>query len=302
MPVIRRHAQSAVKKQRIVSPIGPDLRLPFHAVQSRVADVGAFRAKAMNADRRRGVASTPGLTARPKCRHPQRLAVGCRHHEIQFNVVEWIAIVLLRNDRPLDLAIGMCSWRRFRRQVPPAPQDQAEQGRHVAKGPYRPREYRRLRLHQDSYHVSENARTACRHSSCNQMWHRYSFPRYSDLPLPGSHPSQSRMNNDPRLTRRSFLRAAATLTATSAVPRWVLGGPGRIPPSDRLNVAIIGTGGQGITNLQELLKNPDVNISAICDVAEFWDNSHLYYGHNGGRGPAQEAIAEHRLNPRSRTA
>jgi predicted dehydrogenase len=58
-------------------------------------------------------------------------------------------------------------------------------------------------------------------------------------------------------------------------------------------VAIIGTGGQGITNLQELLKQPDVNISAICDVAEFWDNSHLYYRHHGGRGPAREAIAEH---------
>ena len=68
---------------------------------------------------------------------------------------------------------------------------------------------------------------------------------------------------------------------------------GQVSPSDRLNVAIIGTGGQGITNLKELLKQPDVNISAICDVAEFWDNSHLYYRHHGGRGPAQRAIAEH---------
>ena len=58
-------------------------------------------------------------------------------------------------------------------------------------------------------------------------------------------------------------------------------------------MAIIGTGGQGITNLKELLKHPDVNVSAICDVAEFWDNSHLYYRHNGGRGPAKEVIAEH---------
>jgi predicted dehydrogenase len=106
------------------------------------------------------------------------------------------------------------------------------------------------------------------------------------------------VKNAQRLTRRWFLRATATLTATSVVPRWVLGGPGRIPPSDRLNVAIIGTGGQGITNLKELLKHPDVNINAICDVAEFWDNSHLYYRHNGGRGPAKKTIAEHnRQNP-----
>ena len=101
------------------------------------------------------------------------------------------------------------------------------------------------------------------------------------------------MNTAQRPNRRQFLRATATLAATSIVPRWVLGGPGRTPPSDRLNVAIIGTGGQGITNLKELLKHPDVNVSAICDVAEFWDNSHLYYRHNGGRGPAREVIAEH---------
>jgi predicted dehydrogenase len=84
----------------------------------------------------------------------------------------------------------------------------------------------------------------------------------------------------------------------SVVARGVLGAAGRVAPSDRLNVAIIGTGGQGITNLKELLKHRDVHVSAIADVAEFWDNSHLYYRHHGGRGPAMEAIAEHkRQNP-----
>jgi predicted dehydrogenase len=101
------------------------------------------------------------------------------------------------------------------------------------------------------------------------------------------------MKTEQRLPRRRFLRATATLAAISVVPRWILGGPGRTAPSDRLNVAIIGTGGQGITNIKELLRHSDVNVSAICDVAEFWDNSHLYYRHHGGRGPAKEAIAEH---------
>jgi predicted dehydrogenase len=101
-----------------------------------------------------------------------------------------------------------------------------------------------------------------------------------------------------RLSRRHFLRTGTTIAALSVVPRWILGAPGQPPPSERLNVAIIGTGGQGITNLKELLRHPDVNVSAICDVAEFWDNSHLYYRHHGGRGPAKQAIAEHqRLNP-----
>ena len=95
------------------------------------------------------------------------------------------------------------------------------------------------------------------------------------------------------LNRRRFLKTTATCAAASTVPRYVLGGPGHTPPSDRLNVAIIGTGGQGITNLKQLLEHPDVNVTAICDVAEFWDNRHLYYRHNGGRAPGKKAIEEH---------
>src|SRR3970040_609232 len=93
----------------------------------------------------------------------------------------------------------------------------------------------------------------------------------------------------PRFSRRRFLATTATLTAATIVPRYVLGGAATPPPSERLNVAIIGTGGQGIKNLRELLSHPDVNITALCDVAEFWDNSHLYYRHHGGRGPARQA-------------
>ncbi|MDD4270879.1 MAG: Gfo/Idh/MocA family oxidoreductase [Pirellulaceae bacterium] len=92
--------------------------------------------------------------------------------------------------------------------------------------------------------------------------------------------------------RRRFL-AAAPAAAALFVPRRVLGGAGQTPPSEQLNVAVIGTGGQGIVNIQNLLKHPDVNIAAICDVAEFWDNSQLYYRHHGGRGPAMQALAEH---------
>lgn len=108
-----------------------------------------------------------------------------------------------------------------------------------------------------------------------------------------SRPTQCSVKADLRLRRRRFLRTTTTLAALSVVPRWMLGGAGQAPPSERLNVAIVGTGGQGITNLKELLNHPDVNIAALCDVAEFWDNSQLYYKHNGGRGPAQQVLAEH---------
>ncbi|MHB8899031.1 MAG: Gfo/Idh/MocA family protein [Thermoguttaceae bacterium] len=93
--------------------------------------------------------------------------------------------------------------------------------------------------------------------------------------------------------RRSFLAGSAVLAGTSFLPRRLLAGSDQAPPSETLNVAVIGTGGQGIVNIQNLLKHPDVHIAAICDVADFWDNSQLYYGHNGGRRSAMKALEQH---------
>ncbi|MHC4628500.1 MAG: Gfo/Idh/MocA family protein, partial [Planctomycetota bacterium] len=101
------------------------------------------------------------------------------------------------------------------------------------------------------------------------------------------------MRKEQYLSRRQLIVKSTSLAAASIIPRYVLGGAGRIPPSDRLNVAVIGTGGQGITNIKKLLTYSDVRITAICDVAQFWDNSDLYYRHNGGRGPAIKAIEDH---------
>jgi predicted dehydrogenase len=93
------------------------------------------------------------------------------------------------------------------------------------------------------------------------------------------------------LSRREFIRAAGLAAAAfSIVPRRVLGGPGYTAPSDTLNVAIIGAGGQGTQNLRELLQQPDVRIPAICDVAESVDYSAFYYGGLGGRLPAIEIV------------
>ena len=47
-----------------------------------------------------------------------------------------------------------------------------------------------------------------------------------------------------KLGRREFLGVAAAATLT-IVPRHVLGGPGQTPPSDKLNIAGVGVGGQG---------------------------------------------------------
>ena len=68
-------------------------------------------------------------------------------------------------------------------------------------------------------------------------------------------------------TRRKFLRpAAAAGTGICIVPRHVLGGAGNVPPSEKLNLAGIGIGGQGRADLEELKSQ---NIVALCDVD--WD-------------------------------
>ncbi|MDP2915115.1 MAG: Gfo/Idh/MocA family oxidoreductase [Candidatus Aminicenantes bacterium] len=71
-----------------------------------------------------------------------------------------------------------------------------------------------------------------------------------------------------RLGRREFLKTSVTATAVlTVVPRSVLGGPGRTPPSDELTRAIIGVGGMGL----EHIKYEDGRLLAVCDV----DENHL---------------------------
>ena len=65
-------------------------------------------------------------------------------------------------------------------------------------------------------------------------------------------------------SRRSFLgRAAVAAVAVSVVPRHVLGGPGNTPPSEKLNIAGIGIGGMGATNLRNCAQE---HIVALCDL------------------------------------
>ncbi|MBN2270227.1 MAG: Gfo/Idh/MocA family oxidoreductase [Sedimentisphaerales bacterium] len=94
-----------------------------------------------------------------------------------------------------------------------------------------------------------------------------------------------------KVSRRDFLsRTAAATTAFTIVPRYVLGGRGNTAPSEKLNVAVIGVGGQGKHNTNALLQEADVQVSAICDVTEEADYSRFYYGGVAGRGPVKKLI------------
>ncbi len=69
-----------------------------------------------------------------------------------------------------------------------------------------------------------------------------------------------------KISRRQFVgNVAATTAGFAIVPRHVLG-RGQTAPSDRFNVAAVGVGGQGRSNLVNLASE---NVVAICDVD--WD-------------------------------
>src|SRR5260370_3719006 len=52
---------------------------------------------------------------------------------------------------------------------------------------------------------------------------------------------------DKRFSQRKYVsQGAATAMAFSIVPRHVLGGPGFVPPSDKVNIAFIGVGSQSL--------------------------------------------------------
>ncbi|MFT4092518.1 MAG: Gfo/Idh/MocA family oxidoreductase [Niabella sp.] len=67
-------------------------------------------------------------------------------------------------------------------------------------------------------------------------------------------------------SRRKFLKNATLVGAgVTIVPRHVLG-RGFVAPSDKLNIAGIGAGGKGASDLAAFAKSPNVNIVALCDV------------------------------------
>jgi len=68
------------------------------------------------------------------------------------------------------------------------------------------------------------------------------------------------------ISRRRFLATASAVTTFMALPREVLGRAGQPSPNDKLNIAGIGFGGQGASDLEQVSSQ---NIVALCDVD--WD-------------------------------
>lgn len=77
----------------------------------------------------------------------------------------------------------------------------------------------------------------------------------SSNPKPAPHP----------LTRRRFIRRSAVGTGMGFLflPAHVMGRGGETPPSDKLNIAVVGAGGRGAEDIADVASE---NIVALCDV------------------------------------
>ena len=78
---------------------------------------------------------------------------------------------------------------------------------------------------------------------------------------------KTRLNGS--VSRREFIgQSAAVAIGLTIIPRRVLGGAGYVPPSDKVNVAFIGVGAQGLRVMLHFLREPDVQGVAVCDATK----------------------------------
>jgi predicted dehydrogenase len=82
-------------------------------------------------------------------------------------------------------------------------------------------------------------------------------------------------NHKRQLTRREFTAAAAF----TIVPRHVLGGQGFVAPSDKITLAAIGMGRQGMVVTMQLLERQEVQVVSVCDVNQ-GSKEYAEYGSN----------------------
>ena len=72
-----------------------------------------------------------------------------------------------------------------------------------------------------------------------------------------------------KVTRRDFIRRSAVTAAGAGVVLAPAPVPARsVGASDRVRVGFIGTGSMGRSNLRDFLKQPEVEVVALCDVYE----------------------------------
>jgi predicted dehydrogenase len=103
---------------------------------------------------------------------------------------------------------------------------------------------------------------------------------------------QDQQNKRGGMSRRQFLGTATAAAAFTIVPRRVLGGPGVVAPSDKVNLAVIGVGGQGTYDMTQFMQLAEVQVVAVADPAKEMDYTKFYFGGMKGREPAKQQVNE----------
>ncbi len=105
------------------------------------------------------------------------------------------------------------------------------------------------------------------------------------------------MNRAPaRSSRREFLRETVAATAAgfafpTLIPAAALGRSGKVAPSNRITLGVIGTGNQGFNDINSFLRDERVQIVAVCDVNR--ESPGYWEGKVGGREPARKLVEGH---------
>lgn len=98
------------------------------------------------------------------------------------------------------------------------------------------------------------------------------------------------MEPEKNMNRRELLGTAAVSSlAFTVVPRSALGGANYTAPSDRVTIANIGCGTQGLREMPDMLQNPNAQIVAVCDPNKFTTN-YIDWSSNGIRNGIRETL------------
>lgn len=99
------------------------------------------------------------------------------------------------------------------------------------------------------------------------------------------------------IDRRKFIKTAATgALALTIVPRHVLGGANYVAPSDKLTLAYVGCGTQGMREILPLLAVPSIQIVAVCDPNQY-AVGYRDWSKNGIRDEVRKTIGKPDWNP-----
>ena len=95
-----------------------------------------------------------------------------------------------------------------------------------------------------------------------------------------------------KIDRRKFIASSiGASVAFTIVPRNVLGGVGFVAPSDKITLAYIGCGTQGMREMTDLIANPKIQIVSVCDPNK-QSEDYIDWSPNGIRDGIRKALQD----------